>query len=84
MIERMSEEEIFEGVREVIVEVLRNSGSKVDEDQIERGTDLIEDSNVDSLDIVEISIALEEEFSLDAGEIEDEEVEEWRKVEDII
>jgi len=64
--------------------VLRNGGSKVEEDQIERSTNLIENSNVDSLDIVEISIALEEEFDLGAGEIEDDEVEEWRRVEDIV
>ncbi len=81
MIKRISEEEIFDKVRRVILEILRNGGGKLDEDQIERDTNFIESPDIDSLDVVEIAIALEEEFDLNFG---DEEVEMWLTVKDII
>ncbi len=81
MIKRMSEEEIFDKVRRVILEILRNGGGKLDEDQIERDTNFIESPDIDSLDVVGIAIALEEEFDLNFG---DEEVEMWLTVKDII
>jgi len=81
MIKRMSEEDIFDKVRRVILEILRNGGGKLDEDQIERDTNFIESPDIDSLDVVETAIALEEEFDLNFG---DEEVEMWLTVKDII
>ncbi len=79
----MTQEEIFERIKEAIVGILIRDGDKIDEDQIEKNSNL-EDLNIDSFDRVEITIALEEEFGLDSGEIRDEEAVRWQKVEDII
>ncbi|MCL5677335.1 MAG: acyl carrier protein [Firmicutes bacterium] len=60
-------EAIFDKVKEIIVEQLG-----VEEDQVIPEASFIDDLGADSLDIVELIMALEEEFDL---EIPDEEAE---------
>lgn len=67
--------DIFEKVRKIIAEQL-----DVDEDKITLDT-TFEDVDADSLDVVELVMALEEEFDL---EIADEEVEKIKTVGDIV
>ncbi|NPA26696.1 MAG: acyl carrier protein [Chloroflexi bacterium] len=59
-----TEQEVFERVRAIIAEVLG-----VDEDEITMDADFREDLEADSLDLVELIMALEEEFD---AEISDE------------
>ncbi len=66
---------VFEKVKALIVEQL-----DVDEDKITMMT-TFEDIDADSLDVVELVMALEEEFNL---EIADEEVEKIKTVGDIV
>ena len=63
----MTEQEVFEKVRSVVVEQLG-----VSEDEVTKDVSYIEDLGADSLDTVELVMALEEEFST---EIADEEAE---------
>jgi len=58
---------VFEKVKEIIVDQLG-----VEEDEVTMESSFIDDLNADSLDIVELIMALEEEFDL---EIPDEEAE---------
>lgn len=67
---------IFEKVKEIIMENL-----SVEEKDVLIGVDLEEDLNMDSLDAVELSMALEEEFDI---KISDEELEKFKKVSDIV
>lgn len=67
---------IFEQVKEVLLENLGCS-----EDEITMETDLIEDLEADSLDIVELSMALEDEFDI---EVKDEDFEQLQTVKAII
>ena len=66
----------FEKVKEILVE---NLGCDVDD--INLDTDLQNDLGADSLDAVELSMALEDEFGL---EISDEELSEFKTVGDIV
>jgi acyl carrier protein len=61
----MSKEEIFEKVKEIIVEQLG-----VDEDKVTMAASFRDDLEADSLDLVELIMAFEEEFG---GEISDDE-----------
>lgn len=61
----MSKEEIFEKVKEIIVDQLG-----VDEDKVTMAASFRDDLEADSLDLVELIMAFEEEFG---GEISDEE-----------
>ena len=61
----MSKEEIFDKVKGIIVDQLG-----VDEDKITMGASFRDDLEADSLDLVELIMAFEEEFG---GEISDEE-----------
>ena len=63
----MKDSEIFEKVKEIIVEQLG-----VDEEEVTPTASFVDDLGADSLDIVELVMALEEEFDLD---IPDEEAE---------
>ena len=72
----MASEEITSRVKEIIVEQL---GVAADEDVPEAS--FVEDLGADSLDIVELIMALEEEYQL---EIPDEEAEKMQKVDDVI
>ena len=67
---------IFEKVREIVVEQLG-----VEEDEVSMDSAFIDDLGADSLDIVELIMALEEEFEL---EIPDEEAEKISLVGDVV
>ena len=69
-------ENITEKVTEIIVEQL-----SVSADEVKPGSSLIEDLGADSLDAVELVMAVEEEFGI---EVPDEEAEKLRSVGDII
>ena len=68
--------EIFESVKEVIIAQL-----EVDAEKVKMESSLVADLGADSLDLVEVIMALEEKFEL---EIEDEDAEKISTVEDIV
>ncbi|HCZ05674.1 MAG TPA: acyl carrier protein [Thermotogae bacterium] len=72
----MSREEIFEKVRTLVAEKLG-----VDEDEVELTSSLEEDLGADSLDLVDLTMAIEDEFGV---RVEDEELEKIKTVEDIV
>jgi acyl carrier protein len=63
----MEREELLKKVRSIVADKL-----SISEDQVTEGASFIEDLGADSLDTVELVMALEDEFSLD---IPDEEAE---------
>lgn len=63
---------IFEKVREIIAEQLG-----IDKDEITMETDMMKDLEADSLDAVEVIMAIEDEFEL---EIPDEDAEQFQLV----
>lgn len=65
----MSSEEVFEKVKEIIVEQLG-----VAEDSITEEASFIDDLGADSLDIVELIMALEEEFDIEIPDSDAEKV----------
>jgi acyl carrier protein len=67
---------VFEKVKEIIVEQLG-----VDEDKVQPDTHLMKDLEADSLDAVEIIMAIEEEYGI---EIPDEDAEKFQKVSDLV
>ncbi|MEG0919222.1 MAG: acyl carrier protein [Anaerovoracaceae bacterium] len=67
---------IFDKIKEIIVEQLG-----VDEKTITKDTNLMKDLEADSLDAVEIIMAIEEEYDL---EIPDEEAETFHTVGDLV
>ena len=72
---------VFERVRKIIVEQLG-----VEESDVAPQTSFVEDLNADSLDLVELIMAMEEEFS-DKGksmEISDEDAEKLATVQDAV
>jgi len=70
------EKSVEEKVKDIIVEQL-----KVDRDEVTLEASFIEDLGADSLDLVELIMAMEEEFGF---EIADEEAEKMRTVQDVI
>lgn len=71
---------VFERVRAIVCEQLG-----VDEDQVTPTTSFVEDLNADSLDLVELIMALEEEFGDEANiEISDEDAEKIVTVQDAV
>ncbi len=54
---------VLERVREII-----SSQFGIDEDQITEDTDIIDDLGADSLDVMEMMMSLEDEFSLSISE----------------
>ena len=66
----------FENVRDIIVDTL-----SCDADQITPDTNLIEDLEADSLEVVELSMALQEKLGVG---IEDEDLEKIKTVQDIL
>ena len=70
----MSDKSIADRIKDIIVEQLG-----VNADQINPGAKFIEDLGADSLDIVELVMAMEEAFGID---IPDEDAESIRTVED--
>ena len=67
---------VFEKIREIIVDQLG-----VDEDEITLETNLMKDLSADSLDAVEIIMAIEDEYGF---EIPDEEAEKMQTVQDLV
>lgn len=67
---------VFDKIREIIMDQLG-----VDESTITEETDLSKDLEADSLDAVEIIMAMEEEFGI---EIPDEEAEKFKTVGDLV
>ena len=65
----MSSEEIFDKVKEIIVEQLG-----VSEDSVNEDASFIEDLGADSLDIVELIMAIEEEFDIEIPDTDAEKV----------
>ena len=72
----MSSEEVFEKVKNIIVDQLG-----VTEENVTLESSFIDDLGADSLDIVELIMALEEEFDL---EIPDSDAEKVVTVEDVV
>jgi acyl carrier protein len=72
----LSEHEIFEKVRDIIIDQLG-----VDEEEVKPESSFVDDLGADSLDIVEVVMALEEEFEI---EIPDEDAEHIRTVEEAV
>ncbi len=72
---------VFERVRKIIAEQLG-----VDEAEIKPETSFVEDLNADSLDLVELIMSLEEEFSKEGKtiEISDEDAEKIATVQDAV
>jgi acyl carrier protein len=72
---------VFDRVRKIIAEQLG-----VEESEIEPQTSFVEDLNADSLDLVELIMSLEEEFSKEgkAIEISDEDAEKIVTVQDAV
>lgn len=72
---------VFERVRKIVVEQLG-----VDEDQVVPNASFVDDLNADSLDLVELIMSMEEEFSKDGNalEISDEDAEKIVTVQDAI
>lgn len=67
---------VFDKVKEIIVEQLG-----VDSDDVTMESSFVDDLGADSLDIVELIMALEEEFDI---EIPDEEAEKFPTVGDVV
>ena len=65
----MSSEEVFEKVKEIIVEQLGVAENAVTEE-----ASFIDDLGADSLDIVELIMALEEEFDMEIPDADAEKV----------
>lgn len=72
----MNEQEVFEKVKKVVVDQLG-----VSESEIKKESSFVDDLGADSLDTVELVMALEEGFGL---EIPDEEAEKIKTVNDTI
>lgn len=72
----MDHDEIFEKVKEVIVDQL-----SVEEDDITEDASFVDDLGADSLDIVELVMALEEQFGVS---IPDEQAEKIKTVGDAV
>ena len=72
---------VFERVRKIIVEQLG-----VEEGDVNPQTSFVDDLNADSLDLVELIMAMEEEFSKDGKtmEISDEDAEKIVTVQDAV
>lgn len=68
---------VFDKIKEIVVEqlVLDNA------DDITMETSMIEDLDADSLDAVEVIMAIEDEFDI---EIEDEDAEDFKSIGDIV
>lgn len=67
---------VFEKLREIIVNQL-----DISEDDVTLDTNLVEDLEADSLDLVEVIMAIEDEFSI---EIPDESMDSFKTVADVV
>ena len=66
----------FERIRELLAEQL-----DIDEDKITMDSDILEDFEADSLDVVDMVMSLEDEFGI---EVPDEAVENFHTVGDVV
>jgi len=76
----MSENKVLNPAYEKIYEII-STGLKIDKDKINPASRFIDDLGADSLDLVELVMALEEEFELD---IPEDDAEKFLSVQDII
>jgi acyl carrier protein len=67
---------VFEKVKKIIAEQLQ-----IDEGEIKEETSLMKDLEADSLDAVEIIMAIEDEFSI---QVPDEDAEGFKNISDIV
>ena len=67
---------VFERIREIICDQL-----DLDEDKVTTESDIVEDFDADSLDVVDLVMSLEDEFGL---EVPDEQIENFRTVGDVV
>jgi len=72
----MEEKTVLQIVSEIMIEQLG-----VKEETVKPDTHIIEDLGADSLDQVELVMAIEEEFALDVPE---EDAEKWKTIEDVV
>jgi acyl carrier protein len=72
----MSKDEILARVSEVLVEIF-----EVEPDQIQAKTHLIDDLDLDSIDLIDLVVRLEEETSLDLAE---DELRKLRVIQDVV
>lgn len=72
----MSSEEIFERIQELIVDQLG-----VDADSVTMDSDIIDDLNADSLDVVDFIVTMESEFDMS---IPDEEAQRLKTIGDAV
>ena len=73
----MSKEEIFNKIRELIAEQFA-----MDEDEITMESSFADDLSADSIDLVELVMAMEEEFEI--GEIDEEDLAKLKTVGDCV
>ena len=73
----MTMEEIFKKMQSLIAEQFA-----MDEEEITMDSSFVDDLNADSVDLVELVMAMEEEF--DVGEIEEDELTGLRTVKDCV
>ena len=66
----------FERIRELLAEQL-----DIDEDKITMDSDILEDFEADSLDVVDMVMTLEDEFGV---EVPDEQIENYHTVGDVV
>ena len=66
----------FERIRELLAEQL-----DIDEDKITMDSDILEDFEADSLDVVDMVLTLEDEFGV---EVPDEQIENFHTVGDVV
>ena len=67
---------VFEKVREILCDQL-----DLEEDKVTMDSDIVEDFEADSLDVVDLVMSLEDEFGI---EIPDEEIENIKTVGDVV
>ena len=67
---------VFERIREIICDQL-----DLEEDKVTMGSDIMEDVEADSLDVVDLVMSIEDEFGL---EVPDDQIENFRTVGDVV
>ena len=67
---------VFERIREIICDQL-----DLEEDKVTMDSDIMEDFEADSLDVVDLVMSIEDEFGL---EVTDDQIENFRTVGDVV
>ena len=67
---------VFERIREIICDQL-----DLEEDKVTMDSDIMEDFEADSLDVVDLVMSIEDEFGL---EVPDDQIENFRPVGDVV